>query len=92
MIEIENMTEMDKIKRMMELRDELFNLANSFAGDETDSAAVLLRESCNNILCAKKWLYRTLDEFDFDDVSLRMFGNLKNYVLSRPRAETKDYV
>jgi len=87
MIEIEEMTEMQKVSRMMELREELFNLANSFAGNETGVAAVLLHESCNNILRAKKWLDRSLDEFDFENASLRMFGGLTGYVLSNPRKD-----
>jgi len=57
-------TEQERIDRAMELRDELFDLANSFAGDKTGTAAVLLHESCNGILRAKKWLDRTLDPVD----------------------------
>ncbi len=42
----------DNMKRAMELRQELFSLANSFAGDETGHIAVLLHNSCNCILWA----------------------------------------
>jgi hypothetical protein len=36
----------------LELRNRLFDLANSFAGDETGHIACLLHESCNCILQA----------------------------------------
>jgi len=82
---IEVMTEKEKIEKMIALQHELFMFANSFAGEETGSAAVLLHEACNNIIRAKKWLNRTIDEFDFDSSSLNMFGGIKNYVLTRLR-------
>lgn len=40
----------------MELRNELFDIANSYAGDETGSAAVSLHNACNAILRAKNYL------------------------------------
>lgn len=43
-----------RIERAMELRKELFDLANSFAGDETGHVAVLLHGACNHILWAKQ--------------------------------------
>lgn len=45
-----------KIDRAMELRSELFEIANSFAGDETGDVAVMLHESCNCIFRAKEVL------------------------------------
>ena len=42
------------IARAMELRDELFTLANTFAGEETGNIAVMLHNSCNCILWAKE--------------------------------------
>ena len=86
---IEAMSENEKVEKMMALQDELFLLANSFAGDETGPAAVLLHESCNCILRSKKWLNGTLDRIVFDSASLNMFGGLKRYELSHPR---KNYV
>ena len=41
------------IARAMELRDELFTLANTFAGEETGDVAIRLHEACNYILRAK---------------------------------------
>jgi hypothetical protein len=40
------------VTRAMELRDELFNIANSYAGDFTGDVAVLLHQACNKILFA----------------------------------------
>ena len=40
------------MKRAQELYSELFDIANSFAGDETGSIAVNLHEACNSILRA----------------------------------------
>jgi hypothetical protein len=45
-----------QINRAMELRKELFDIANSFAGDETGDIAIMLHESCNWILRAKQTL------------------------------------
>ena len=45
-----------RIARAMELRNELFDIANSFAGEETGYVAVLLHGACNHILWAKQAL------------------------------------
>jgi len=48
---------MDKrIQRILEIRKELFDIANSYAGDETGTAAIYLHESCNCILSAHEYL------------------------------------
>jgi hypothetical protein len=44
----------------MELREELFDLANSFAGDVTGEVAVQLHTACNYIV----WAENTLDDID----------------------------
>ena len=46
----------DRINRAMEIRKELFDIANSFAGDETGDVVVMLHESCNCILYANQML------------------------------------
>ena len=43
-----------QIARALELRNELYDIANSLAGDETGSSAVLLHEACNCISQASK--------------------------------------
>ena len=42
------------MKRAMEIRAELFDLANSFAGERTGIIAVQLHGACNEILRAKR--------------------------------------
>ena len=42
----------DKIEILLVIREMLFNMANSYAGDETSHIAVMLHESCNWILRA----------------------------------------
>jgi hypothetical protein len=42
----------DRARRVMELRSELFTLANTFAGAEAGYIAVLLHEACNKMLSA----------------------------------------
>lgn len=49
-IQIENM------KKAMQIRDELFDLANAFAGEETGGVAVELHRACNAILTARNLL------------------------------------
>lgn len=44
------------IDRAMQLRLELFDIANSYAGDKTGHAAVMLHEACNFILRAEQAL------------------------------------
>ena len=46
-------TTKERIDRAMEIRDELFQLANSFAGDETGHVAMELHQSVNCISRAK---------------------------------------
>lgn len=46
------------IDRALELRTELYNIANSYAGDETGDVAVMLHEACNCILRARNLLRR----------------------------------
>ena len=41
------------IERALEIKEELFSIANSYSGEETGEAAMLLHEACNNILKAK---------------------------------------
>ena len=41
---------MERIKRAMELRSELFDIANSFSGKKTGYIAVILHQACNKIL------------------------------------------
>ena len=50
-------TRKEKIKKM---RMDLFNIANSFAGDETGHVAVTLHQACNEMLYA----IRMMDEED----------------------------
>lgn len=49
-----------RMARAMELREELFDLANSFAGDVTGEVAVQLHTACNYIV----WAENTLDDID----------------------------
>jgi len=44
------------VERAMELRKEIFDIANSYAGDETGDIAVMLHQSCNCILSARQML------------------------------------
>jgi hypothetical protein len=44
------------VERAMELRKEIFDIANSYAGDETGDIAVMLHQSCNCILNARQML------------------------------------
>lgn len=44
------------MEEAMKIRERLFTLANSFAGDETGHIACQLHEACNDILRAKKML------------------------------------
>jgi len=46
----------DKIQRLQELRSELFDIANSLAGDKTGTVACELHESANCILRSIKML------------------------------------
>ena len=45
-----------KLKRAFELRCELFDIANSLAGEKTGDAAVLLHKAANHILYANNVL------------------------------------
>ena len=47
---------MTKIERAREIYEELFDLANSCAGDETGHVAIKLHEACNSILEANDLL------------------------------------
>ncbi len=44
----------EHMHRAMQLREELFNLANSFAGDEYGHIAGVLHQACNEILYAER--------------------------------------
>jgi hypothetical protein len=46
------MSEEEKIEVLLVIREMLFNMANSYAGEETGHIAVMLHESCNWILRA----------------------------------------
>jgi hypothetical protein len=45
-----------KIDEAMQLRNELFTLANGFAGDKYGLVAVYLHQACNKILAANQML------------------------------------
>ena len=47
-----------RIQRILEIRKELFDIANSYSGYETGTAAIYLHESCNCILFAYKYLLK----------------------------------
>ena len=47
------MNKQQTIDRALEIRQELFDLANSLAGEETGKSAVQLHEACNCILRAR---------------------------------------
>jgi hypothetical protein len=47
-----------RIEKAINMRRELFDLANSFAGDELGEVAIYLHEACNNILRAEKALHQ----------------------------------
>ena len=81
------MNEQARIDRMMELRSELFDLANSFAGEETGTAATILHEACNNILRAKSWLEGDLTVFDYASCTLSP-NDVANLAISTPRVKT----
>ena len=44
------------ILRALEIRNELFDIANSYVGENTGFAAVTLHEACNKILEAERYL------------------------------------
>jgi len=46
----------DKIEILLVIREMLFNMANSYAGEETGHIAIMLHESCNWILRAVEQL------------------------------------
>lgn len=50
------MKEEDKVEILLVIREILFNMANSYAGNETGHIAVMLHESCNWILRATEQL------------------------------------
>lgn len=41
------------IERALEIREELFDIANSYAGDRTGHVAMMLHQACNHILYAE---------------------------------------
>ena len=48
----------EKIELMneaMQIRSRLFDIANSFGGNETGNIAVILHQACNRILDAKEY-------------------------------------
>jgi len=47
-----------QIARLNEIRSELFNMANSVAGNDKGNAACLLHASCNEIMNAIKCMER----------------------------------
>jgi hypothetical protein len=51
-----------RMARATDLAGELFDLANSFAGDETGDVAVLLHCACNDIHRARMQLEGTLPQ------------------------------
>ena len=53
----------DKKKRVEELHKELFELANSFAGEDTGHVAVFLHHAANHVLYAKRALEGHPDVF-----------------------------
>ena len=53
-------TAKEQMERAWALRDELFDIANDFAGDETGDVAVMLHCACNDITRAKQQLERQL--------------------------------
>ena len=56
------MAEKSGIERALELRSELFDIANSFSGEETGNVAILLHEACNLIVTAECLLDAILDD------------------------------
>ena len=50
------MSNEQKMELAMEMRSDLFELANSFAGEENGHVAVMLHEACNCIVRAKERL------------------------------------
>jgi len=46
----------ERMKRALEIRKELFTIANSFGGNETGTIAIYLHEACNYILRANELL------------------------------------
>jgi hypothetical protein len=68
------MTQEDKVKRLKEIKSELHDLANSFAGDETGTTAVYLHESANIIRTALKVLDGTEEDTIPTKFYLRSMG------------------
>jgi hypothetical protein len=53
-----------RLERIMEIRNELFDIANSYAGDETGVIASELHRSCNCILRANKMATEGISPLD----------------------------
>lgn len=76
---------MTKIERMMEIHKELFDIANSYAGDKTGVVAVKLHEACNSILEANDILKandgKPLNAGDFVVVLTGLAAGRRGYVV-----------
>lgn len=80
-------TNEEKLKRMEELSHELFDMANSFAGDETGTVGVYLHEACNNVWKAMKVLNGEMgDEIPMEFVARSMGLDLSKMVVDINRA------
>ena len=69
------MSEKAGIERALEIRTELFDIANSYAGKEHGHAAGILHEACNCILRADRAIKGTYDAEP--EVMGRYFARMK---------------
>ena len=58
-IELKKLSAAERMEKALKLREQLFELANSFSGNETGNAAVMLHESCNWVIRANNYLKET---------------------------------
>lgn len=65
----------DKIKRLKEISDELFTIANSLAGDETGTAAATLHGASGRVSNVIRMLKTGITDDDKRDVLREHFKN-----------------
>jgi len=82
-----NMSKQDRMKEVDEISNRVFNIANSFAGDETGNVAMMLHGSCNKMFRAQKVyngsnaigeLMEDAEQSSQAAIGLRIVQNLKN--------------
>lgn len=69
-----------RVEQLTKLRSELFDLANSFAGDETGTVASELHESCNRITNSLRMLKEGITPADERKLLGEWLANQPNLV------------